>query len=116
MILEILIFWHNPEADAKKLIFHVLIPGDGSLTLRAQVPNSHIIVQNLYYNYYYPKSKYLIIGYMDPLGKLFKNFVCSTLVGVATVLGAQRLGQGSGVEWEFQRWEGAERERERERD
>ena len=26
----------------------------------------HILTQNLYYNYYYPKPKYLIIGYMDP--------------------------------------------------
>ena len=37
-------------------------------TLRVQVPNNHILTQNLYYNYYYPKPKYLIIGYMDPLG------------------------------------------------
>ena len=32
------------------------------------VPNNHILTQNLYYNYYYPNPKYLIIGYMDPLG------------------------------------------------
>ena len=38
-------------------------------TLRVQVPNNHILTQNLYYNYYYPKPKYLIIGYLDPLGK-----------------------------------------------
>ena len=38
-------------------------------TLRVQVPNNHILTQNLYYNYYYPKPKYLIIGYMDPLGR-----------------------------------------------
>ena len=38
------------------------------LTLRIQVPNNHILAQNLYYKYYYPKPKYLIIGYMDPLG------------------------------------------------
>ena len=36
--------------------------------LRVQVPNNHIPTQNLYYNYYYPNPKYLIIGYMDPLG------------------------------------------------
>ena len=24
--------------------------------------------KSLYYNYYYPKAKYLIIGYLDPLG------------------------------------------------
>ena len=38
-------------------------------TLRVQVPNNHILTQNLYYNYNYPKPKYLIIGYLDPLGK-----------------------------------------------
>ena len=38
------------------------------LTLRVQVPNNHILTKNLYYNYYYPKPKYLIIGYLDPLG------------------------------------------------
>ena len=32
------------------------------------MPNNHILTQNLYYNYYYPKPKYLIIGYLDPLG------------------------------------------------
>ena len=38
-------------------------------TLRVQVSNNHILTQNQYYNYYYPKPKYLIIGYMDPVGK-----------------------------------------------
>ena len=38
------------------------------LTLRVQVPNNHILTQTLYYNYYYPKPKYLTIGYLDPLG------------------------------------------------
>ena len=37
-------------------------------SLRVQVPNNHILTQNLYYKYYYPKPKYLTIGYMDPLG------------------------------------------------
>ena len=41
---------------------------DTSIPLRVQVPNNHILTQNLYYNYYYPNPKYLIIGYMDPLG------------------------------------------------
>ena len=42
-----------------------------SIALRVQVPNKNIILaQNLYYNYYYPKCKYLIIGYLDPLGSL----------------------------------------------
>ena len=33
-----------------------------------QVPNNHILTQNLYYNYYYPKPNYLSIGYVDPWG------------------------------------------------
>ena len=42
------------------------------IALRVQVPNKNIILaQNLYYNYFfYPKSKYLVIGYLDPLGSL----------------------------------------------
>ena len=40
----------------------------GYRSLRVQVPNNHILTQNLYYNHYYPNPKYLIIGYMDPLG------------------------------------------------
>ena len=36
--------------------------------LRVQVPNNHMLTPNLYYNYYCPNPKYLIIGYMDPLG------------------------------------------------
>ena len=31
-------------------------------------PNNHLFTQNLYDNYYYPKPKYLSIGYLDPLG------------------------------------------------
>ena len=27
--------------------------------------DNHILAQNLYCNYYYPKPKYLIIGYFD---------------------------------------------------
>ena len=38
------------------------------VSLRIQVPNNHILTRNLYYNYYYPKPKYLIIEYLDPLG------------------------------------------------
>ena len=38
------------------------------VSLRVQVPNNHILTQNLYYDYYYPDPKYLIIWYMDPLG------------------------------------------------
>ena len=36
--------------------------------LRVQVTNNHMLTQNLYYNYYYPKPKYLTIGYLDHLG------------------------------------------------
>ena len=36
------------------------------LTLRVQVPNNHILNQNLHQNYYYQNPKYLIIGYLDP--------------------------------------------------
>ena len=39
------------------------------ITPRVQVPNKHILTQNLYYTYNDPKRKYLIIRYMDPLGK-----------------------------------------------
>ena len=46
------------------------------ISLRVQVPNNHILTPNLYYNYYYPNPKYLIIGYMDPLG-----FTAETLPG-----------------------------------
>ena len=36
------------------------------MALRVQVPNDHILAQNLHQNHYYPKPKYLMIGYMDP--------------------------------------------------
>ena len=41
--------------------------------LRVQVPNNHVLTQNLYYNYYYPQPQYLIIGYFDPLGSAFRG-------------------------------------------
>ena len=63
----------NPKA-----IVQGIIRDDwGSLSLRVQVPNNHILAQNLYYNCYYPEPKYLIIGYMDPLG--FRDDIGSTL-------------------------------------
>ena len=40
-----------------------VIKGD---TRNLDYSNNHILAQNLYYNYYYPNSKYLVIGYMDP--------------------------------------------------
>ena len=41
-----------------------------SIPQRVQVPNNHILTQNLYYTPYYPTRKYLIIGYLDLLGSL----------------------------------------------
>ena len=38
------------------------------LTLRVQVPNNHILTQNLFYNHYYQNPEYQIVGYMDPKG------------------------------------------------
>ena len=42
----------------------------GSLALSVQVPKDHIFTPNLYQNHYYPNPKYLIVGYMDPLGRV----------------------------------------------
>ena len=39
-----------------------------SLSLRVQVPNIHILIQNLDYSFYFPTPKDVIIGYLDPLG------------------------------------------------
>ena len=50
------------------LVYGRLLGGSCGLTPRVQVPNNHILTQNLYYKYYYPKPKHLIIGYLDPLG------------------------------------------------
>ena len=49
----------DPFSQQDKYMFHKL-----SITKRVQVPNHHILTQNLYYNYYYPNPKYLIIGYI----------------------------------------------------
>ena len=47
-------------------------------TLKVQAPDNHILAQNLYYNYYFPKAKYLIIGYLDSLGNSTpKNSACA---------------------------------------
>ena len=35
---------------------------------KASKYNNHILTQNMYDNSYYTKPKYLIIGYLDPLG------------------------------------------------
>ena len=49
------------------------------VTLRVQVPNYHIFTQNLYYNYYYPNPKYLIIGYVDPGFKPYLQWIEETV-------------------------------------
>ena len=58
-------------------------------TLRVQVPNNHILTQSQHYNQYYPKPKYLIIGYMDPLGNL--HFIFELTADVFFVLWASFL-------------------------
>ena len=40
-----------------------------------QVPNNHTHTQNLYFDSYYPNPKYLIIGYMDPLGSCTHTYM-----------------------------------------
>ena len=37
-------------------------------TPTVQMPKNHRLTQNLYHNCDYPKPKYLIIRYLDPLG------------------------------------------------
>ena len=59
--------------------------GSGLRTLRVQVPNNHTLTQNLYYNYYYPRPKYLIIGYMDPLGKVWDSGLRALGLGLVAV-------------------------------
>ena len=54
---EYIIPFRADEADANGL---------PQLPFRVQVFNNDILTQNLEYSYYYPKPKYLIIGYMDP--------------------------------------------------
>ena len=34
------------------------------------MPNTHVLTQDQYYDSYYLKPKYLIIGYIDPLGRV----------------------------------------------
>ena len=38
------------------------------MALRVQVPNNHILTQNLYYNYYYPKTQVPNYGVLGPFG------------------------------------------------
>ena len=55
------------QGFASAMNFRPSMGGFGK-TLRVQVPNNHILTQNLYYEHYYPNPKHLIIGYLDPLG------------------------------------------------
>ena len=47
--------------------------------LRVPVPNNRILTQTLHYNSYYPKPRYLIIGYLGPLGRVgrFQTLTCA---------------------------------------
>ena len=48
----------------------------GSLvSLRLQVPHSHLLTQNLYDNYYSQDLEYPIIGYMDPYRVYYRKSV-----------------------------------------
>ena len=58
------------------------------LSLRVQVPSNHILTQDLYYSSYYPKPKYLIIGYMDPLNREYRY------IPRISTLGSDGLGEG----------------------
>ena len=54
---------------------------------------STYLPQNLYYDYYYSKPKYLIIGYLDPLGKWTLNPKPPRLASpCCTILGSARFG------------------------
>ena len=51
------------KSDSKRLTSRTRYEmASPKLPLRFQVPNNHILTQNLYYNYYYANPKYLIMG------------------------------------------------------
>ena len=50
-----------------------------------------MLTQNLYYNHYYPNPKYLIIGYMDPLGTGGATMAFSSPAAEAEAARAQML-------------------------
>ena len=54
---------------------HGSFDGTFESTVRVQVPNNHILTQNLYHIYYYPKPKYLIIGFLGLCVKLPEFYV-----------------------------------------
>ena len=57
----LLAYHHRPSNDTKRRAEKKTL----RQTLRVQVPNNHILAQDLYYNYYDPHPKYLIIRYLD---------------------------------------------------
>ena len=59
-------FWRSGLRCKGFELLRLSLAYTGSFSLRVQVPSYHILTQSLYYNYYYPKPKYVIIGYMDP--------------------------------------------------
>ena len=63
------------------------VQGLGYLTI------NHIPVQNLYYNYHYPKPKYLNLGYLDLLGEcMLSRIPFWGRIGRVLVLGGSMLG------------------------
>ena len=60
----------GPGQDALLAVDHVFnVHLRFGRALRVQVLNNHILTQKQNYKSYYPNLKYLIIEYIDPLGK-----------------------------------------------
>ena len=60
--------WDMPKSNSERSqqgLHQIWRDSSFQKTLKVQVPNNHAHTQNLYYNYYYPDPKYLIIGYME---------------------------------------------------
>ena len=56
-----------PTDYGRKDFFFTVECGDFLVSLTVQVPDDHILTQNLYQNYNDPKPMCLIIGYLDPI-------------------------------------------------
>ena len=56
-------------------------------TLSVQVTNNHMFTQNLYYSFCFTKPRYLVIGYLDPLGDSFRVRLLKPPQGPAVGLG-----------------------------
>ena len=50
------------QKPLSSVMFGPRIQDFGIPHLRVQVPNSHVLTKNLYYNQYYTKPKYLIVN------------------------------------------------------